>query len=198
MMKFNYCIGSMNFFYRVLVASYSMSLFSEWVITPIYAIFVQWIGGSLIDASWAVAIFLITQWVLTMIIHRRKHTYKQEQILLIVWRLLRTAWICTYLIVGWIWTLFLAQFLMGVGNAFGEPLFDKALATHTDRWKEEYERSVFESAKSIVEWISWVIGAAIASWFGFRRVVIIMALSAGVSFSGMLIYMKRSRTVRQW
>src|ERR1043166_10007450 len=72
-----------NTLFRILVTSYSLSTFAEGIILPIYAIFVQQIGGDILDASGAVATFLIVSGVAEIVIHRLKWSQKNRTALMI-------------------------------------------------------------------------------------------------------------------
>src|SRR5438874_1939375 len=93
-----------NGFYRVLVSSWALSSFSEGVILPIYAVFVQHIGGDILDAGWAMGIFLITQGIFTALIHRTKWSNGMRIFLMIVGWAIWLSGICFYLFISNIWT----------------------------------------------------------------------------------------------
>lgn len=68
--------------HKLLIYAYSCSVFAEGILLPIYAIFVQDIGGDILDASGAMAIFLITSGICTILIHRLKWADRNRQLLL--------------------------------------------------------------------------------------------------------------------
>ena len=88
-----------NTFYRVLVTSWALSSFSEGVILPIYAIFVQHIGGNILDAGWAMGIFLITEGVFTTLVHRVRWSSRVRILLMILGWAIWLGGICFYLLI---------------------------------------------------------------------------------------------------
>jgi hypothetical protein len=183
-----------NFLYKLLVAAFTISSFSEGIILPIYAIFVQKVGGDILDVGYAMGIFLITDGIFTMLIHRFKWTQKQRMFLMVLGWIIWLGGICTYLLISNIWMLFLAQFLTAVGNATADPVFDQELADHTDKELAEYEWGFFEGSRSLLDGAAAIIGAAVAAFLGFTALIYLMIITATSSFLLILVYIRKSRT----
>jgi hypothetical protein len=182
-----------NHLYKLLVAAFTVSSFSEGIILPIYAIFVQKVGGNILDVGYAMGIFLITDGIFTMLIHRFKWTRKQRVGLMVVGWLIWLGGICTYLLISNIWILFLAQFLTAIGNATADPVFDQELAEHTDKELAEYEWGFFEGSKSLLDGVAAIIGAVVAAFLGFTALIYLMIAAATSSFLLILVYIRTSR-----
>lgn len=162
---------------------------------PIYAIFVQKVGGDILDAGYAMGIFLITDGIFTMLIHRFKWTPKQRLFLMIFGWFVWLGGICMYLFISNIMTLFLAQFLTAVGNAIADPVFDQELAEHTDKDIAGAEWGFFEGSRSLLDGFAAILGASIASYFGFSALIYIMITTATLSFVLILFYIRKRRIV---
>ncbi len=186
-------MSKINFFYRILVSSFVMSTFAEGVILPVYAIFVQKIGGDILDAGWAMGIFLITQGVFTIIVHRFKWTQRQRIWLMIFGWALWVVGIASYLVIGNTLMLFITQIMTAMGNAIADPIFTQELAAHTDKKVAELEWGIFEGSNDLVNGIGAIIGAAIVAAFGFPALIYIMILTATTSFVMILFYVSRLR-----
>jgi len=186
-----------NILYRLLVTAFTVSSFSEGIILPIYAIFVQKIGGDILDAGYAMGIFLVTEGVFTMFVHRVRWDPKQRIFLMILGWIIWLCGICTYLFISNIWTLFLAQVLMAIGNAVADPVFDQELADHTDKGFEELEWGMFEGSKAILDGAAAIIGASIAAFFGFETLIYVMTATATISFLLILAYVQRLQAAPQ-
>jgi Na+/melibiose symporter-like transporter len=132
-----------NILYRILLLAYTTSSFSEGIILPIYAIFVQRIGGDVLDAGFAMGIFLITDGIFTILIHRLKWNRKQRTMLMIIGWIVWIAGICMYLFISNLEMLFLTQFLTALGNAIANPIFDQELAEHVDKENAEFEWGLY-------------------------------------------------------
>ena len=183
-----------NSLYLLLVYSFNVSSFAEGILLPIYAIFVQKVGGDILDAGLAMGIFLITEAIFTMFVHRFSWTARQRLFLMVLGWIIWLAGICSYLLISDIWMLFISQILTAIGNAIADPIFDQELAHHTDKKIEQYEWGFFEGSKSLVDGLAAIVGAAIASWFGFRSLIIVMIVTATVSFLLILLYIHKSRS----
>jgi hypothetical protein len=187
-----------NLFYRVLVSSWALSSFSEGVILPIYAIFVQHIGGDILDAGGAMAAFLITEGIFIILVHRVRWNARARIVLMIIGWAIWLLGVVFYLFISNIATLFIAQILMAIGNAVADPIFDIELADHTDRTLKEYEWGFWEGSKSFIDGIAAIVGATVVSFFGFRSLIFLMIGTATASFFLIMWYVTRMRKIRMF
>lgn len=185
-----------NLFYRVLVASWTLSSFSEGVILPIYAIFVQHVGGDILDVGWAMGLFLITEGVFTTIVHRVRWSPRMRIFLMILGWAIWLSGIVFYLFISNIATLFVAQVLSAIGNAVADPVFDAELADHTDLSLKEYEWGLWEGSKAFIDGVAAIIGALVVASLGFRVLIYMMIITATASFILILWYTLRMRRIK--
>jgi predicted MFS family arabinose efflux permease len=183
--------GWINSGYKLLMASYGMSLFSEWIILPIYAIFVQRIWWDILDASWAMATFLITQWIFTIIIQRLKRTKKHRIALLVWWWAIWVIGISLYITISSTLMLFITQILTALGNAIADPIFDEELSNNTDPKNKLFERWLFEGMQDIVNGVAALIWWIIVVTYWFKSLIFIMIWMATLSLISIIIYVKR-------
>ena len=185
-----------NYLYRLLVSAYSVSTFSEGIILPIYAVFVQEIGGGILETSGAIATFLIVQGIATILIHRLPWSQRNRTHLLIYGWLLWVFGIGAYFFISNIATLFMTQVLVGLGNAIADPVFDAELDDHTDAKIKSYEWGIFEALKDILNGIAAIVGGIVAAFFGFKVLIMFMLTAATISFLMILYYVRaRDRSV---
>ncbi len=182
-----------NSLYKLLISSYIFSTFSEGIIMPIYAIFVQKIGGNILDASGAMAIFFITEGVFTIIIHRPKWSNSHRATLLIGGWVIWLLGIIAYLFISNMTMLFVTQILTALGNAIADPVFYRELSDHTDRKSEEFEWGLFDGSKVILDGIAALLGGVIASLYGFRPLIFTMIGAATISLLIILYYIRKLR-----
>lgn len=185
--------NKINSLYRLLLSAYSVSMFSEWVLLPIYAVFVQKIWWDILDASWAMAVFLISQWIFTIIIQRMKRTYKHHITMMIVWWIIWLIGIALYLAVSSTRMLFITQILVAMGNAIADPIFDKELADHTDKNNKLFERGLREGMQDIISWLAAIIWWLIAVFLWFKMLIGFMILTGTISLIIILLYVKKYR-----
>ena len=171
-----------NSTYRILVAAYSLSTFSEGILMPIYAVFVQKVGGGILDAAGAVATFYIVCGLAEFAIFRLKFSRTHRLHLMVGGWILWLLGIVTYLFIRSVPILFLAQILTALGNAVADPAFDAELAERTDSSLRDSEYGTFEASKDIFQGVAALVGGLVVFAFGFRILVILMVLTATVSF----------------
>ncbi len=186
-----------NRFFKILVASYAISTFAEGIIAPIYAIFVQRIGGDILEATAAVATFLIVSGVATIAIHRSKWSQRHRKMLLVVGWLVWVLGIGVYLIISDLVTLFLAQVLIALGNATANPAFDAELDDHTDEKIKSYEWGLFEALQDILAGIAAIAGGLVVTFFGFDTLIYCMIVAATFSFLLILYYLHIQRVYKK-
>ena len=149
---------------------------------PIYAVFVQKIGGSILDASGAVATFFIVMGLAEIAIFRKKFSHRYRLHLMVGGWVIWLLGIATYLVIRSVPILFLAQILTALGNAIADPAFDAELAERTDQGIQEYEWGAFEASKDIFQGVAALVGGLVVFAFGFHVLVFCMVGSATVSF----------------
>lgn len=159
---------------------------------PIYAIFVQRIGGDILDASGAIAVFLIVSGVATILIHRLQWSKKHRTRLMVYGWLVWVIGIAGYFVISSTLTLFATQVLIALGNAIANPAFDAELDDHTDEALKSYEWGLFEALQDIFSGIAAIIGGVVALLFGFKTLIFIMVVAASLSFL-MILYYVRAR-----
>lgn len=186
-----------NYLYRVLVSSYAISTFAEGILMPIYAIFVQKIGGDILEASGAIAIFLIVNGVATIAIHRIGWSQKHRRLLMVWGWLLWVIGIGSYFVVSSTVTLFITQVLIALGNAIADPAFDAELDDNIDTRLKSYEWGVFGAVQDVLNGIAAIVGGVIASVFGFKVLILCMVLAATISFCLILYYMHARKLCRR-
>lgn len=185
-----------NFFYRLLVLSYVLSTFAEGIILPIYAVFVQNIGGTILDAGGAMGIFLITQGIFTIFIHKLHRKASQRIGFMIFGWVVWVIGISLYLFISSTLTLFITQILTAMGNAIADPIFVEELANHTDKKSAELEWGIFEGSNDLVNGFAAILGGIIVTTFGFRVMIYIMITTATLSLLSILYYVRRVRTFK--
>jgi MFS family permease len=178
---------------RILLLAYLISTFSEGVILPVYAVFVQKIGGDILDAGLALGIFMIGQGLFTFLIHNmKKRTYNQRINLMVIGWFIWLIGIFLYMAVSNKWMLFLTELMLALGNATADPIYEEEFASAAKKkTSEEKEWGLFEGSISFVNGISAIIGGVIASLFGFNILIYSMIITATIAFVLVLYYTKK-------
>ncbi|MBX4198296.1 MFS transporter [Candidatus Parcubacteria bacterium] len=153
---------------------------------PLYAVYIEKIGGNvfIISVSWA--LFLISSTLFTYVISKFGDTVREKEYLLMAGFLLRgVVWIL-YIFVGNLWFLMVLQVLLGLGEALGSPSFDSLVAKHLDKGRFVEEYADMKIIFNLSAGLAAIIGGALVAKFGFPTLFIIMAVLALICFFGIL------------
>ncbi len=177
----------MNRYLKILLGADFFILLAMGMIAPIYAIFVEEIGGSILDAGIAWAIFCLTSGILMYVIGRWSDKKKHYSRMLFFGYMLRSLAFLGYFFVQNTTHLFLVQILLGLSMAIATPSYDALYSEHLDKGRYATDWSLWESMNMITAAVAALVGSAIVNYFGFKTLFIIMFLSGVI---GMIISSK--------
>lgn len=174
--------------FKLLVLSYGLSTFAEGIIMPVYAFFVQNIGGGILETTGVISIFLLVSGLTSLWVHKNKWTQVNVKKMLIFGWMLWLIGIFFYLIISNLFTLIIAQIFMALGNAVANPAFDSELASNTKPTKNTSQWSIFEASQDIFNGIAAFLSGIIIIYLGFKVLIIFMCITATFSFLLILNY----------
>ncbi|EKE06880.1 MAG: hypothetical protein ACD_18C00249G0015 [uncultured bacterium] len=159
---------------KILLISDSWINLSLGMIGPIYAIFVEEIGGDILDASWAYSVYMITAGVVMYLLSKWEDRAKHKEKFVVLGYALTSIACLSYIFVYNQATLLFTQVLLGLSVAILSPAFD-AIYSHYVKVKEEASNwGLWEALSFIVTGLAAVIGGYMANMFGFRTLFIVM------------------------
>ena len=161
---------------KILIAASIFYNFSAGLLGPRSAIFVERIGGDILIASSAMAVYNIVMGVLLLGFGKIEDKVNKRKVIVVGYILSGIGFI-GYLFVSNAWHLFLVQIILSLG-AITSPAWDALFSASTDRKKECVEWGIWEGSVRIDIGIAAVVGGLIASAFGFRLLFLFMALTA--------------------
>lgn len=167
---------------KILLAADGAMLFAFGLLAPIYAIFVEDIGGDVLDAGIAFAIYSFVLGIALYFICRWENHQKHKDKLVILSYFLYTLGAIGYILVGNKYHLFAVQVVLGFAEAFNSPVFDGLFSKFLDKGKSVYEWGLYASLKNIVGGVSAILGGILALHFGFNGLFFIMFIFALVGF----------------
>ncbi len=178
---------------RILLGAYSFFLLAGGLIAPLYAVYVENIGGDLLTAGSAYAVFSIVLGVMTFIISRFEDRIKKPEILIVLGYLMMCFGYAGYLLVSEPWHLFIIEVLFGIGAAIANPPWDMIYAKEMSRSKGMSHWGVIESMNGIGAGIAAFFGGLIAKFYGFHSLLWIMMQLAliGLIISTFLLVKKK-------
>jgi len=161
---------------RILLATNVMILVAAAMLAPIYAIFVEEIGGDLLDASIAGSIFAFVAGFTSFLSGEYVDKLKEKRYLIVVGYLLMALGFFLYLFVHSVWMLFVVQVVIGLGEAIYSPAFDALYSKHLDKLKEGLEWGAWESLNYFSLGVGALSGGFIVNFLGFQFLFIIMGV----------------------
>ncbi len=169
---------------KILNTVSAMFIFATGLLGPIYAVYVEGIGGDLITTGTAYSIYAIASGALIFFLSKWENHLKHKEKIMIFGYLLGCLGFLGYLFVGNATGLFIVQLILGLATAIRVPIFDSLYSKNLDRGKYTSEWGVWESLNLIFIGISAIAGAFIANAYGFDALFITMF---AVSFLGAII-----------
>ena len=103
---------------KILLFTNSFVLFAGFMIGPIYAIFVEDIGGDLLDAGLTTGIFAVAAGITTLVAGRFADRVKESELMVVAGYIIMGGGFLMYMLVDSIWMLFVVQAIIGFAEAF--------------------------------------------------------------------------------
>ena len=163
---------------RILLYTNSLILVAGAMLGPIYALFVEDIGGSLLDASLAGAIFALAAGLTTLIAGQYTDKIKENELIIVVGYGLMGLGFLLYTAVNSIWTLFMVEVIIGFAEALYSPAFDALYSKHLSLRKIGRGWGTWEAANYFSVALGSVLGGIIVNILGFDVLFILMAIFA--------------------
>lgn len=161
---------------RILLWTNSFILVAGAMLGPIYALFVEKIGGDLLDASYAFGAFALAAGITTLISGKYSDKHKEPELIVVLGYLIIGLGYIGFLLVDNIWSLFVVQIIIGLGGAIYAPAFDAIYSQHLDGHKTGREWGAWEAINYFSSAIGAVSGGLIAALLGFNFLFIAMAI----------------------
>jgi len=171
----------MNKVLKILLLSDLLIIAGFGLISPIFAIFLKdnINGGTILAVGIAETIFLLTKAIFQIFVSKytdKEKGNKRELNTLILGSIIFSSVPILYIFSINIWHIYLAQFINGLGAALAYPGWMTLFTRFTDRNKEGYEWSVYDTSISLGTAATASIGAYIAQMLGFNVLFAIVAI----------------------
>lgn len=163
---------------RLLLITNGIILLAAAMLGPIYALFVEKIGGDLLDAGLTGGIFALAAGTTTLIAGRYADKIKRSKIIMVIGYLFISGGFFLYTAVNSIWFLFIVQIIIGFGEAIYSPVFDALYSKHITKTKAGREWGTWEAMNYFTIAIGAAVGALIVTVFSFNVLFVIMGLLA--------------------
>jgi MFS family permease len=177
--------------HQIILWSYALSMLSDGILIPIYAFFVQKVGGGILETAGAISAFSIVAGITTILITQKSWNAQHKLRFLWVGWLIWLLGVISYLFIYNVETLFVAAILTGLGNALANPALDAEFSEATSGDSFAGWGS-FEGINSIVSGVAALMGGVVVIRFGFDTLIYCMIVTAAASF-GVLVYYVHQR-----
>lgn len=161
---------------RTLLLTNALILVAGAMLGPIYALFVEEIGGSLLDASYAFGVFSLVAGVASLIAGHYSDQLKENELIVILGYAVMGVGFWGYTLVSSILSLLVVQVVIGLGQAIYAPAFDAIYSRHIDGHRFGREWGAWEAAAHFTTGLGAVIGGLLVVNFGFNVIFVIMGL----------------------
>ncbi len=161
---------------RILLITNGLVLIAGAMLYPIYALYVEKIGGDLLDASLTGGFFALAAGLTTLFAGKYADKDSKDPKIVVWGYSIMGIGFLMYVFVNSIWFLFGVQMLIGFAEAFYSPAFDALYSKHLSKHKAGSEWGAWESINYFSIAAGAVIGGFIAKYFGFNMIFILMAI----------------------
>lgn len=157
----------MNKSLKILLLVNSIFVLAGNLLGPLYAVFIEGLGGSIAVVSGTWSVMLLTTTLVNFVLIRYGDRVKEHEYFLIMGFLFRAiAWI-GFIYAHSLTTIILLQIVIGLGEAVGSTGFDAIMAEHLDRSSHIRDYAVWKTISNLLASVATLIGGFIVTWYGF-------------------------------
>lgn len=159
---------------KFLVLADAWATLALGMLGPIYAIFVEQIGGDILDASWAFFAFTFTSGVVMYLLSFWENKIKHKEWLILISYTLISAGCLGYYFVYNQFSLLVVQVVLGLATALLAPAYDALYSHYVIKKEEASDWGLWESMGYIVGAFAAIIGGYVANMLGFKILFLAM------------------------
>ncbi len=171
---------------KILLITNGLVLIAGAMLGPIYALFVEGIGGDLLDASYAFGTYALVAGIVTLVSGKFADKLKENELILVTGYIIMGLAFFGYTLVNSMWSLLVVQIIIGMGEAIYSPAFDAVYSKHLDGHESGREWGAWESINYFTTAGGAVFGGFLVTFLGFDAMFIAMGLLA--FFSAVYIF----------
>jgi MFS family permease len=161
--------------YKILLSASILANFGDNLIGPFYAVFVEKIGGSLLDMGFTVTVFGICTGLLMIIVGKLSDKLNKELITVFGYGFFALGSLL-YLIISSPWQLFVLQIIFAIGTACLSAHLTALFAKYVQKEKEGEQWGLEKGGSFIAVGIASFIGTLIVNQWGFEFLFFTMFL----------------------
>lgn len=166
----------MNKALKILLVMDGIVLFAGAMLGPIYALFVEKVGGDILFASGAFSVYALVSALAIFIISKFEDKIKELELMVSFGYFVMALGFLSYIFVKIPLHLFMAQAIIGLGEAFYKPAFDGVYSNHLNKNKRASQWGKWEAIYYLAVALGALLGGFIAKFLGFNALFVIMSL----------------------
>lgn len=148
------------------------------LLAPIYAIYIEKIGGTLLDAGIAVGIYAILKGVFYFILDRLNENKYSKRLMMFSGYSIMGLGYLAYTFAEIPMHVFIIQGIISLGETIINPSWSAIIAISLEKGKERHIYSHFYGYRALFEGIAAICGGLFAMNFGFDTLFLLMTLFA--------------------
>lgn len=148
--------------------------FGEGMLGPLFAIFTERVGGSILEISWAWATYLIMAGLLFIVFGKITDVHDNKEKMMVFGYALNAFFTFGYLFVSSPWHLFIVQAGLGIAAAMATPSWDALYAKHEDKKHSGLQWGLAGGMAQIITGMAVIIGGYIVLYGSFTLLFITM------------------------
>lgn len=158
---------------RILLYGANMWYLADGMLGPLLAVFAERVGGSILDISWAWAIYLIVSGILIMAVgHISDKVSKQK--LMVAGYALTAIFTFAYLLVRTPAQLFAVQAGLGVATALAAPTWNALFSHYQTNERRGFVWGLADGQAQLIIGIAMIAGGFIVSYLSFTILFVLM------------------------
>lgn len=173
---------------KALYISNGIFVFAGAMLVPLYAIFAENIGATILTISALTSVLLIAKVVTVVFLQKFGDGFAEKEYLLVAGFIVRAIGWIGLLFFQTIPTLFAVQIILGFGDGIGSPSFRALFATHLDQGKEVKRYSEWELILAAGGSAGALTGGYLVTNYSFNILFAVMSVLA--VFSAIIILVK--------
>ena len=159
---------------RILLYGSNVWYLGEGMLGPLFAVFAQKVGGSVLNISWAWATYLVVTGIMYIIVGKLSRGAKNQARIMIFGYALGAFLTFGYVFVSSPLELFIIQGGLGVAMALSTPTWHTLYSKYGDKSNHSYEWGLYGGQGNIFAGAAVFIGGFIVSYFSFTTLFVTM------------------------
>ena len=166
---------ALNIKEKILLRGASLWYLGEGMLGPLFAVFANRVGGSVLEITWAWAIYLIITGIFSIGVGEIADKYSKEKLMVFGYGL-NALFTFSYLLVETPFQLFLVQAGLGLASAIASPTWSALYAEHEDRRHAGFTWGLADGDFKLVTGFAIIIGGLIVNYYSFQTLFITMGI----------------------